>query len=490
MELKYFIFFLALLGVIPLTLLLMFSSRCMKVCVFCMPLCFWKYQSTAINFFTNPDYKGTSLGYEVSIIHLLAVALLIAMFLRRWPVKFFFPGIILYLLYFFISFLSIMVSPNKLYSGYELVKMIALLITALSLTNYFYMTHDFDSFLYGISTLIIINFFLCLEMKYLTGIPQVFGLFPHQNSMGMFMALLGPIFLSRVINQKENLIKTTFFLGIFLLTFLSVLFTYSRGALACFPIGCIITITLTVVFHSTPKALIILSITGILGIGALAYSFPTLVNRFTNAPEASGETRKFFAETAMNIIKAKPLLGCGINTWSIVSLNPNYNHHLDHPYFAIHGEFMGLVETTYLLVGSECGLLGLSALLLWYFYYLFHTLYQSFRWRKTEYFYLLSGLGGGLTANYLQSALEWVLKQQINFCMLFWCFGIIAVLIQGSREHTTLSYLELYAQKREEYLKQLEMAAAAAAEEEAAQSEQLEQPEQPMPEDRQNPPTI
>ena len=74
--------------------------------------------------------------------------------------------------------------------------------------------------------------------------------------------------------------------------------------------------------------------------------------------------------------------------------------------------------------------------------------------------------------------------------MLFWCFGIIAVLIQGSREHTTLSYLELYAQKREEYLKQLEMAAEAAAEEEAAQSEQLEQPEQPMPEDRQNPPTI
>ncbi len=490
MELKYFIFFLGILGIIPLTLLLMFSSRAMKACVFCMPLCFWKYQSTAINFFTNPNFKGTSLGYEVSIIHLLAIALLIAMFLRRWPIKFFFPGIILYLLYFFISFLSIMVSPNKLYSGYELVKMIALLITALSLTNYFYMTHDFDSFLYGISTLVIINFFLCLEMKYLTGIPQVYGVFPHQNSMGMFMTLLGPVFLARVINKKDSLIKTTFFLGIFLITFLSALFTYSRGAIACFPIGCIITIILTVAFHSTPKALIILSITGILGIAAVIYSFPTIVNRFTKAPVSSGETRKFFAETAVNIIKAKPLLGCGINTWSIVSLDPNYNPYLDHPHFAIHGEFMGLVETTYLLVGSECGLLGLSALLIWYFYYLFHTLYQSFRWRKTEYFYLLSGIGGGLTSNYLQSVLEWVLKQQINFCMLFWCFGIIAVLIQGSRERTFLSRLEVIEKRREEYRKMQEMAEEAAAEEEAAQAEHLEQPEQPIPDDQQNPPTI
>ena len=82
------------------------------------------------------------------------------------------------------------------------------------------------------------------------------------------------------------------------------------------------------------------------------------------------------------------------------------------------------------------------------------------------------GLGGGLISNYLQSTLEWVLKQQINFCTLFCCFGIIAVLIQGARERTTLSYLELLAQRRAEYLKQLQMAA------EEAEQNQLNEAQQ------------
>ncbi|MBR4902179.1 MAG: O-antigen ligase family protein [Victivallales bacterium] len=434
---------------------------------------------TAINFLTNPNYKGTALGFEISIIHLLAIALLVAMLFRRWPVKFLFPGIMLYILYFSICALSIYPSPNKLYSSFELVKMITLLITFLALTNYFYITHDFDSFIYGLSTLVVINFFIALEMKYLTGIVQVYGLFPHQNSMGMFMNLIGPIFLARVINKKDNLFKSVFFFVIFIMTFLSVLFTFSRGAIACFPLGCIIVIILTVIFHSTQKAFIILSVTGILGICAVIYCLPNLINRFTNASEASADTRKFFAETAINIIKDKPLLGCGLNTWGIVAMNPYYNPYVNHKYLVAKTEYMGLVETTYLLVGAECGLLGLAALLVWYFYYLLHAIYQSFRWRKTEYFYLLVGIGGGLTSNYLQSTLEWVLKQQINFFILFWCFGIIAVFIQGAREHTTLSYLELIPLRRAEYYRQQEIAAAAVAEKQM-QSELQEQLEQPL----------
>ena len=426
-------------------MLLMLSQRSMKVVVFLLPVFFWKYQLTAINFLSNPDYKGTALGFEISIIHLLAIALLLAMILRQWPVRFFFPGIMLYILYFFVSILSTFFSPDVMYSAFELFKMFNLLITFLALANYFYMTHEFDSFLFGASTIIIINFVICLEMKYITGIPQVFGLFPHQNSMGMFMSLIGPVFLARVINKNDNIFKTVFFLIIFLISFLSALFTYSRGSIACFPFGCLITIFLTGFFHRTTKALIVLSVTGVLGIFTLLYSFDTIMNRFTRAPEASAETRQFFAEVAVNIMNDKPLLGCGVNTWIIVANNPRYNPYLKHRYFINRG--MGIVETTYLLVGAECGLLGLAALLCWYFYYLFQAIFQAFQWRKTNYFYLLAGLAGGFASNYLQSTLEWVLKQQINFFMLFWCFGIVAALTQSAHEHTFLSRLAFIQMK-------------------------------------------
>ena len=72
----------------------------------------------------------------------------------------------------------------------------------------------------------------------------------------------------------------------------------------------------------------------------------------------------------------------------------------------------------------------------------------------------------------MQSTLEWVLKQQINFFLLFWCFGIIAVFIQGTHNHTTLSYLELLALRKEEQRKQLQMAA------EEAQQDQLNEEQQ------------
>ena len=445
MELKYLIFIIAVCGIIPLTLIFMLSQKSMKIGVFLLPVFFWKYQSTAINFLTNPSYRGTALGFEISIIHLLAIALLLAMFLRQWPIKIVFPGLLLYVLYFLVSLLSIFFSPDILYSGFELFKMINLCITFLALVNYFYMTHDFDPFLYGVSTVVIINFVISMEMKYVIGIPQVYGLFPHQNSMGMFMSLTGPVFLARVINKNDNIFKTVFFLIIFLFSFLSALFTYSRGAIACFPFGCIITILLTAIFHRTTKALIVLSVTGILGIFTILYSFETLVTRFTKAPEASAQTRQFFAEVAFNIIKDKPLLGCGVNTWIIAANEPRYNPYLKHYYFASRG--MGIVETTYLLVGAECGLLGLASLLCWYFYYLLQAIYQSFRWRKTPYFYLLAGLGGGFASNYLQSTLEWVLKQQINYLMLFWCFAIVAALVQSMRDHTFLSRLEFIKMK-------------------------------------------
>jgi O-antigen ligase len=369
------------------------------------------------------------------------------------------------------------------------MKMLTTFIVVLALTNYLYITHDFDTFLNGIACIILVSFFIAFKAKYFEGRVQVSGIFPHQNSAGMFMCLLGPVFLSRLLNKKDNFIKIGFYLLVFLTSFLAALFTYSRGSLACFPIGCAIVIILSITFHFNFKTIIVIFVIAVLSIFSIIYSAPTIVNRFVNAPQNSAETRKHLAETAMNIIRDKPLFGCGVNTWSIVANHPKYNHYLG-TFFSENPEYMGIVETVYLLVGAECGLFGLGSLLLWYFYYLFQTIFQGYQWRKTELFYLLAGLAGGLTANYLQSTLEWVLKQQINFCTLFCCFGIIAILIQGSREHTTLSYLELYALKREEYLKQLEMAAAAAAEEEAGQAEQLEQPEQPIPEDRQNPPTI
>ena len=277
---------------------------------------------------------------------------------------------------------------------------------------------------------------------------QIKGIFPHQNSMGMFMCLVGPLYLARAISKKENIIFSIIYLGIFFLTFLSTLFTYSRGSIICYPLGCAVTIFITAIFHFTQKTMIVLCVTGVFTVLAICYAVPRIMFRFESAAQSSAETRQLLAATAMNIIKDKPFLGCGINTWGIVAKDPKYNVYTPD---VAYGEdrYMGIVETTYLLVGAECGILGLTALICWYLYYLFQGVYQAFRGRKTDYFYLLSGLVGGFTSNYFQSTLEWVLKQQVNFCMLIWCFGIVAALVQNAKENTFLSKLEFIAQRKE-----------------------------------------
>ncbi|MBP5672473.1 MAG: O-antigen ligase family protein [Victivallales bacterium] len=458
MELKHIIFFFSLCGIAPLALACMVSKTVMRACVFSLPLILAIYQLTAINFGNPLDYyyRGTAQGFEFSLIHMIVFSILIAMLVKQWPLKILIPGVIIYSLYYFICVLSLINSPDFLFSSFELWKMLAFFIVFLTLANYFHLTHDYDSFIYGLAALVIILFYEALMQKYFYGRVQVKSYFPHQNSLGMFVCLVGPVFLARCLNNKDGLFKTLFFLFVFFASFAMSIFTYSRGTVFGFPFGCAITVFFSTVLNFKTKTIYMLLVMIILGTFVVAYCFPRIISRFENASSASKNTRIMLAVVATNIMKDKPFVGCGVNTWTHSVAKPQYNPFLDPANKSLSGEVQGIVETIYLLVGAECGFLGLIMLLCWFFYYLFHALLQGFRWRKTQYFYIMVGLLGGLASNYLQSTLEWVLKQPINFCVLFCCFAMLSSFIQGSRNHTFLSQLEILDYQRREAIRRQE----------------------------------
>ena len=92
------------------------------------------------------------------------------------------------------------------------------------------------------------------------------------------------------------------------------------------------------------------------------------------------------------------------------------------------------METSYLLVGAECGFLTLIAFLSWlgYYYICAFRLVKAFR--RSNFFYIPVGVVGGLTAVYLQSTLEWVMKQQVNFIQLMMLFATIGILFKYQKE--------------------------------------------------------
>ena len=50
----------------------------------------------------------------------------------------------------------------------------------------------------------------------------------------------------------------------------------------------------------------------------------------------------------------------------------------------------------------------------------------TWRLRGTQWHFVAAGLTGGLTANYLQSTLEWVLRQRRTLFLLMFCFALAA----------------------------------------------------------------
>ena len=61
--------------------------------------------------------------------------------------------------------------------------------------------------------------------------------------------------------------------------------------------------------------------------------------------------------------------------------------------------------------------------------------------RRSDCFYIPVGLVGGLSAIYMQSTLEWVMKQQVNFIQMMVLFASLSILYKY-REHFVSGKLE------------------------------------------------
>ena len=431
---KYLFFLIALLGVLPLAYLLTLKRSLMQYAIMGVILPVMMFNQVSINFFSHELYRGTSRGMEVSLIYLLALAMLLGMW-YLFKGKSLFPdgGSKIYLVYFFLSLLSFLNAENTLFSWFELWKMIMMYLVFLCAYYYFYHYRDFNTVMVTFGLIASVTFAVVV-IQHVKGIHQANGFFPHQNSMGMFMNLIAPVFFAYYFNRNKGW-KRFLFAGFFLMAAAACMRTYSRGAMVCLPLGCTITtlLSLRYQFHMR-KIQILLPIFLVCFFGALLL-LPNIIKRFETAPKESLMTRQNLAASAWSMMKDEPMLGVGLNNWGI-KINPPYPY-CEYRYGnkRIAKDFKeGIVETSYLLVGAECGFAALGAYLAWLFYYYICAFKLVKALRRTNLFYIPAGIVGGLTAIYLQSTLEWVMKQQVNFIQMMVLFAAIGLLFKYKKE--------------------------------------------------------
>ena len=434
---KYLVFAIAVACTLPVMVFLLLDRRFIRWSIWELIVPLAVFNRVSINFFSHESYRGSSRGMEVSIIYIAALTLLLIFSIingkRRLLPE---TGSKIYLGYFLLSLPSLINTPNMLYSFFEIWKMIMVYLVFLAVYYFLEFTDgDLDTILYGVAVMVAINFVVILLQHFILHKYQVYGVFPHQNSMAMFMAIAGLVFLARFLNVPDRRGAWLFFIA-FLLASFAVVRSYSRGAIFCYPIGGTVTVLCSMrrkmmSFRKLRKLILIC----LLGATGLAIFMPRIIHRFQTAPEASGETRKYFAIAAFNMICDKPILGVGINNWG-VCINPPYTYstHRDFDKGFTDEHQDGIVETIYLLVAAECGLPCLIMLLCWFGYYWFSCIFLMKKLQVTNYYFLPAGALGALTSVYMQSALEWVLKQQINLIWLMTLFACISFLNKHSRE--------------------------------------------------------
>jgi len=332
-------------------------------------------------------------------------------------------GSFLYFIYFALSCISIINSDIYIYSFFELWKMIRMYFYFFVIYNLIHSFKDIEQFL---KYMVIIVFFITiivLKQKYLDGIFQAQGPFPHQNSLVMYLIIYGSLFLSYLLNvKKANIILWTLAFGACAIDILS---TLSRGGMALFSLAIFVIFLFSYIHKFTLRKVGVAGLFLILGTGVLYKASDTIMERIRTAPEESVDVRLVLAQAAQNMANEK-IFGVGLNNFAL-KINPPYTYG-DHIERIHEDDKGGLVETIYLMIAAETGWLNLAVFIymLLFFYFLNIKNYMKLKegnWRK--YRYICIALIGALLSIYLQSSLEWVLKQTNNFYQLMFIFAII-----------------------------------------------------------------
>lgn len=427
---KYAVFALAVAGVPFLAAVFAVNARWMRHAFWGVAAGLCLYQKTALNFFSHENYRGSARGMETSVVHLLCAAILLSLAMRH-RIRKLVPeaGFAIYALYVLLCLPSFWSAESALYSWLELWKMLLLPVVGLAVFWFLDATKDVEAPVLCFASVAVANAFAVLAQHF-SGVYQPAGLFPHRNSMAMAMGLVAPLFFAAYIERgARSAFGRVCVLAFFCAAF-GALRSYSRGAIAVLPLGCGTTALACLSERRNRGAKLrrIAPIAVLAAIGAAAM-VPRIIERFETAPEASANTRVELALCAWEMIKDEPLRGVGMNNWG-VKINPPWDYAELAGRNTHRGEDFedGIVETVYLLVAAECGLPALAAMLLWFAWHWFSCLRLLGVLGGTEWRFVPAGLLGGLASNYLQSALEWVLRQQMNLIFLAIAFGMVSFL--------------------------------------------------------------
>lgn len=257
---------------------------------------------------------------------------------------------------------------------------------------------------------------------------RAYGSLPHPNILGGFLAIcLLVVIINLWCSDKFSQGKKYTWLNIFywlaaVIIFLGLLLTFSRNAWLAFFVPFFGSFIYGLIKKATNiikiNAIVTACFIGVMGLFLAAYPYQLITTRFhqaTRLEKMSMEQRIASLHQAQSIIKNNPILGIGLNNYTLAlqKTEPNQPAWYYQP-----------AHNVYLLVLSELGVFGLGFLVL-----IFISLTISIIKQKNSFGLLfLSLLIIGLFDHYLWS---------LNFGIMLWWLAVGLSLTQSVNHHVS-----------------------------------------------------
>jgi len=418
-----------------------------------------------VNFVSREWYRGTSRGFEVSLLDILSLSLLFSSILapRRGTSRMYLPASLgLMVLFFVYAGVNVLVSDPRLFGYFELFKLARGLILFLAVAFYLRTERELRLLILALAVSVAFQGVMAFKQRYIDGIHRVPGTLDDSNSLSVFFCMTAPFFVAAINSQIPKWLKLTC-VATLILAVLAEILTISRAGIVIVAMVLVGTTLATISWRVTARKLIIASFIFVGVIGVTAKSWKTLQARFaeSNLEQEYGHKKNMGRGYYIRIAEAiaeDNWLGVGLNNWSFWVSN-KYGPKLGYKFVPYRGTD---TEPSYILPPDsnvdmpqaapahslaaltlgEMGIPGLVLLaLLWLRWF---QMGAVFLWQRTSEPMRRMGIGiffclGGL---FLQSLTEWVFRHSPIYYTAHILIGSLAALYYNKKRERRVAEAE------------------------------------------------
>jgi hypothetical protein len=404
-----------------------------------------------INFVSRDFYRGTTRGFEFSLVDILSISLLLSGLLvpRRGQSRGYWPASFGFMLIFFLyACFNVAIADPRLFGLFELSKMVRGLVIFLAVAFFVRGERELRLFLIGLGLVVSYEGLLALKQRYLYGIHRVPGSVDDSNSLSVFFCSTAAIFVAAINSRIPKWLKGLSAAAI-ALACVGVILTISRMGVIIIGTVLVAATVATISYRITARKIIIGMLVVVAAIGAGAKSWKTLQSRFkdTNLAQEYGNNRTLGRGYYIRVAEAiatDQMFGVGLNNWSYW-VSEKYGPRLGYRF--VHYKGTDVEPSTVIppesnvdeaqaapahsLAALTAGELGIPGLILFALLWMrWFQMALSFLWPRTADPLRRIGVGlfFALCGIFLQSLTEWVFRHSPIYYVININLGVLASL--------------------------------------------------------------